>query len=147
VMSIFMEYDWPGNIRELENMIKRIVILQDEQVVLRDLNQRPAAAAIVAPTLAFPPRGEEHLTPKADFEEAAVDAVDAEPPALLPQPAAMQRTRLADVGKAAALEAERRAIEQALEQTRWNRKRAAEQLDVSYKTLLNRIKECGINRD
>jgi DNA-binding NtrC family response regulator len=28
----------------------------------------------------------------------------------------------------------------------WNRRRAAEQLGVSYKTLLNKIKECGISR-
>src|SRR5689334_20717479 len=29
--QLFNHYDWPGNIRELENMIKRVVILQDEQ--------------------------------------------------------------------------------------------------------------------
>ena len=31
-------------------------------------------------------------------------------------------------------------------QVHWNRRRAAEQLGVSYKTLLNKIKECGISR-
>jgi DNA-binding NtrC family response regulator len=28
--QLFLQYDWPGNIRELENMIKRVIILQDE---------------------------------------------------------------------------------------------------------------------
>src|SRR6478672_1939775 len=50
----FMNYEWPGNIRELENMIKRIVILQDEQLVVREMTRvaRPVpayAAAGVAP--------------------------------------------------------------------------------------------------
>src|SRR5205809_2341966 len=36
---LFQQYDWPGNIRELENMIKRIVILQDEQLVVREMTR------------------------------------------------------------------------------------------------------------
>ena len=55
-------------------------------------------------------------------------------------------SRLADVAKAAALKAERTIIEDTLQQVHWNRRRAAEQLGVSYKTLLNKIKECGISR-
>jgi two-component system, NtrC family, response regulator AtoC len=146
LMAIFQAYDWPGNIRELENMIKRIVILQDEQVVVRELQHSKPSAAPAAP-LKFPEPTEEVNSAEPDDD----DVVDDTEPALIattPEPAVEPpvRTRLADVGKAAALEAERRAIEQALEQTRWNRKKAAELLDVSYKTLLNRIKECGINR-
>ncbi len=59
---------------------------------------------------------------------------------------ALVGSRLADVAKAAALKAERSIIEDTLHQTHWNRRRAAEQLGVSYKTLLNKIKECGISR-
>ena len=55
-------------------------------------------------------------------------------------------SRLADVAKTAALKAERAIIEDTLRQVQWNRRRAAEQLGVSYKTLLNKIKECGIAR-
>jgi DNA-binding NtrC family response regulator len=55
-------------------------------------------------------------------------------------------SRLADVAKAAAIKAERTIIEDTLRQVHWNRRRAAEQLGVSYKTLLNKIKECGISR-
>jgi DNA-binding NtrC family response regulator len=50
------------------------------------------------------------------------------------------------VAKSASLKAERALIEDTLTQVHWNRRRAAEQLGVSYKTLLNKIKECGISR-
>jgi DNA-binding NtrC family response regulator len=53
---------------------------------------------------------------------------------------------LASVAKAAALKAERTAIEHTLRQVHWNRRKAAQSLGVSYKTLLNKIKECGISR-
>ena len=50
------------------------------------------------------------------------------------------------MAKAAAIKAERAIIEDTLRHVHWNRRRAAEQLGVSYKTLLNKIKECGISR-
>jgi DNA-binding NtrC family response regulator len=55
-------------------------------------------------------------------------------------------SRLADVAKSASIKAERALIEETLNSVHWNRRRAAEQLGVSYKTLLNKIKECGISR-
>src|SRR6187401_2451111 len=48
---LFMQYEWPGNIRELENMIKRVVILQDEQLVIREI-ERSMQRAAAAPALA-----------------------------------------------------------------------------------------------
>jgi DNA-binding NtrC family response regulator len=42
------------------------------------------------------------------------------------------------------MKAERSVIETTLQQTHWNRRRAAEQLGVSYKTLLNKIRELSI---
>ena len=48
------------------------------------------------------------------------------------------------LARTAAMRAEREAIEQALVRFRWNRRKTAEYLNVSYKTLLNKIKECGI---
>src|SRR5687768_16748136 len=41
--QMFLTYAWPGNIRELENMIKRIVILQDEHLVVREMSRAPRA--------------------------------------------------------------------------------------------------------
>ena len=51
---------------------------------------------------------------------------------------------LQTLARTAAMRAEREAIEQALVRFRWNRRKTAEYLSVSYKTLLNKIKECGI---
>jgi DNA-binding NtrC family response regulator len=52
---------------------------------------------------------------------------------------------LLELAKHAAMAAERAAIERTLIAHRWNRRKAARQLGVSYKTLLNKIKECGIS--
>ena len=54
--------------------------------------------------------------------------------------------KIDEVAKNAAVRAERTAIEDALNRVHWNRRKAAVQLGVSYKTLLNKIKECGISR-
>jgi DNA-binding NtrC family response regulator len=146
--QLFQSYEWPGNIRELENMIKRIVILQDESLVVREMSRagRPQAqaayaAAGVGPV--GPARG-----PIVGSPEEPDDLVDVEDEAVLPEEpvAAAVGSRLADVAKSASLKAERALIEDTLTQVHWNRRRAAEQLGVSYKTLLNKIKECGISR-
>jgi DNA-binding NtrC family response regulator len=67
--------------------------------------------------------------------------------AVLEEPVAAAATAsLAEVAKQAALRAERAVIEDTLQRVHWNRRKAAQQLGVSYKTLLNKIKECGISR-
>jgi DNA-binding NtrC family response regulator len=126
-------------------MIKRIVILQDEQLVVREMTRsaRPmpayAAAGVGARmgAVAAAEEPEEAETQELDEEEAQAEVPVAMAPA---------GSRLADVAKAAAIKAERAIIEDTLRQVHWNRRRAAEQLGVSYKTLLNKIKECGISR-
>ena len=52
---------------------------------------------------------------------------------------------LLDISRAAALNAERAAILSALTRFRWNRRKVAEDLGVSYKTLLTKMKDCGIS--
>jgi two-component system response regulator AtoC len=160
VRRLFAVYEWPGNIRELENMIKRVVILQDEQLVVREIQrnmQRTAAAVqVAAAAMAVPmmagaamPAGVAVMSgvgggatfaPAAEPEtEDGVDEAEA--------PAAEEGSgSLASVAKAASIKAERAAIEQTLRQVHWNRRKAAQILGVSYKTLLNKIKECGISR-
>jgi DNA-binding NtrC family response regulator len=142
LQSLFQTYEWPGNIRELENMIKRIVILQDEQLVIREMSRAPRQAPAYA-AVSVDTRSAVATADEPDDFEAGAEQEDAPEVPLLTAPAG---SRLADVAKQAALKAERTIIEDTLTQVHWNRRRAAEQLGVSYKTLLNKIKECGISR-
>jgi DNA-binding NtrC family response regulator len=53
---------------------------------------------------------------------------------------------LKDIARNAAREAERELISRTLQQTRWNRREAAEILGVSYKALLYKIKESELDK-
>ena len=141
--QLFQTYDWPGNIRELENMIKRIVILQDESLVVREMARAPRSMAAYAAVGVAAARD---VIPGAEEPEEFASSEEDEAQPDIPVVTAPANSRLADVAKAAALKAERTIIEDTLQQVHWNRRRAAEQLGVSYKTLLNKIKECGISR-
>ena len=65
-----------------------------------------------------------------------------EDPLILPEKATLK-----EVAKVAQRRAEREMIERVLQQTRWNRRKAAQILDISYKALLYKIKECGLNEE
>jgi len=154
--QMFLQYAWHGNIRELENMIKRVVILQDENLVVREIErnmQRATAVPVAAPMPAYAAAaaypavasaggGATPFVPAAPPIEADLDEGGEEPDT----PAEEGGGSLASVAKAAAMKAERAAIEHTLRQVHWNRRKAAQILGVSYKTLLNKIKECGISR-
>jgi two-component system response regulator AtoC len=57
------------------------------------------------------------------------------------------KSTLKEVAKIAQRKAERQLIEKVLQQTRWNRRKAAQILDISYKALLYKIKECGLSAE
>ena len=61
-------------------------------------------------------------------------------------PHANEHYSLKDISRQAAREAERDLILRMLQQTRWNRKETAEMLGISYKALLYKIKENGLDR-
>jgi two-component system response regulator AtoC len=54
--------------------------------------------------------------------------------------AELELPSLLEIGRRAAMQAEREAIERVLAQTRWNRRQAAKILKISYKALLNKLK-------
>jgi two-component system, NtrC family, response regulator AtoC len=151
--QLFQQYDWQGNIRELENMIKRAIILQDEQLVVREIQRHmqrkaeasalaiPQPAMIAVPVAAAAAAGA--ASPSGAFPYSEPESFESEAD---PSAADEGTGSLAAVAKAASLKAERAAIEQTLRQVHWNRRKAAVNLGVSYKTLLNKIKECGISR-
>jgi two-component system response regulator AtoC len=113
LLPVFEQYSWPGNIRELENVVRRVVVLGNAAQVQADLLARiRATATIVAP--------ESWMRTRDD------------------------RLGLREIARSVALEAERKALLEVLDQVRWNRTEAARILKVSYKTLLNKIAGCGL---
>lgn len=96
-------FSWPGNIRELENVVRRIVVMNDPKAVLSQLalqmNESPVS---VSPGKSSP---------------------------------------LKTAARAASHRTERQLILETLARTRWNRKRAAQELQISYKSLLYKLKQ------
>jgi len=113
IMEIFFKYHWPGNIRELENVIQRVVVLGGEKTIIDEL----------IPSMK-------------------------KSPLLESQKVILNRKHwpsLKEVHRQALIKAESELITKALEMTNWNRKKAAEVLNISYKALLYKIKECGLS--
>ena len=113
-MDAFKDYDWPGNLRELENMIKRIVLFGEEKTALQDLPHKN-------------PDGIAKLEP---FENVSSNSSKGK-----------EALCLKEVGKKAAEAAEREIIQSTLQKTHWNRKESARLLRVSYKALLYKIQK------
>src|SRR5271154_6827144 len=101
-VRMLLDHSWPGNIRELENVVKKIIALGDEHLAVSELSMATPEPRVHAPTS----RG----------------------------------YSLKAASRAASRVAERELILKALERTRWNRKRAAEELQISYKSLLYKLK-------
>ncbi len=116
VLNACQSHAWPGNLRELENFVKRYLVTGDEELALGELERK-----------AEPVNGHTHLgetgerVAGAEFEE--------------------RTSSLKSLVQSAKGEAERHAITTALEETRWNRKAAARLLKVSYRTLLYKIEQ------
>jgi DNA-binding NtrC family response regulator len=132
-------------------MIKRFVILQDEQLVLRELSKpRPVGPVSMTPPVGALPASEQLAPPPFQSPHAAAppdpDADEDEDEEDDGGAAPTDGRRLVDVAREAALNAERAIISDTLKQVHWNRRKAAQLLGVSYKTLLNKIKETGLER-
>ena len=137
----FIQYEWPGNIRQLENMIKRMVVLGSEAPILAELRQAsssPVAKVFHAPRTAT-------VSPVAPATVVNLVPADVSGITTGSAPAVPGSVSLKEIARAAAREAERALILQMLTRTRWNRKEAAEHLGISYKALLYKIKENGLD--
>ena len=116
LLGALESYEYPGNVRELENLIKRLVVLESEESILSDL--------------------------EGSFRQGRAGAFEA---VLAEVESTAGELPLREVGRRVALQAERETIGMALDKTRWNRKQAARMLGVSYKTLLQKIRDCGLD--
>lgn len=126
VYPLLMSYSWPGNIRELKNMVKRMVILGNVEDMERYLSSSPSV--------------------QTEFKHEIRKATGKGHGKALPEVDLSTIIPLKDVAKEAAVKAEREMILRALHGTNWNKKKAAELLQISYKALLYKIKECGIEK-
>jgi DNA-binding NtrC family response regulator len=122
-VAMLTGYDWPGNIRELENLCKRYVIVGSATQIMREMNVRRAGGAAKA-------AGDGGVQPPRLAPVPAKDATSSQGEA---------KPSLLEIGRRAAWAAERAAIESMLQETRWNRREAARRLQISYKALLNKI--------
>lgn len=114
-MRTLSAHHWPGNIRELQNVIQRYVVLGNEEEIIGDL----AVSREKDDLLSF--RKEE----------------------IIPLP---DHSSLKQIHREAARRAEAKVITRALEMTHYNRKKAAQLLNISYKSLLYKIKDCRIDK-
>ena len=110
LMSALTEYQWPGNIRELENVINRYLVLGEEKSILDELSMHEVA--------------------------------DRSPSTLNE---ASNGGGLKQMVRSLKGEAEASAIQQVLEGVGWNRKAAANDLKISYKALLYKIKQYDLS--
>jgi two-component system response regulator AtoC len=109
---------WPGNVRQLENLIKQVVVRGDEAIIPDLLagqsvppGREPARTTAAAPTATSAQR-------TFSLKKRVSDAVAREEKAL---------------------------ISEVLTKTNWNRRKASEILEISYRSLLYKIKEYGLN--
>ena len=122
-------YHWPGNIRELQNVLKRLMILGNgednlDDMLMGNLNQPRAAG-----------------TPKSANQSATpMDILGFDSSA----PPDLSSLSLKKIKKKAMDRVEKEVIAYVLEKTGWNRSKATKILKISYKTLLYKIKDLGI---
>jgi len=109
--KLFCSFHWPGNIRELENTIKRYIVLQDAESLRAELEARMTRGI------------------SEQIDEITASSLSE----------AKGEMDLKKISRRAAAVAEKSMIVTTLHRTKWNRWKAAKELKVSYKTLLTKI--------
>ncbi len=145
-MELLQRYDWPGNIRELENAVEHAVVMADE------------GASTITPDL-LPlhvqlGQGVKRLAPITEAPPTVTQAppVNGNAPAptpVVPPPSPGNGTEApkpTDFNGVVA-ETERRMLIEALESTDWNLTRAAELLGISFRSMRYNVKKHGLSRE
>jgi len=147
-MDLLMRYRWPGNIRELRNVVERAVVLCGEGSIVRDY--LPVEKMTVALSMRRAPRGQ--LPESAPGTEPGDDRDTPVPPSSpVPPPAAEDAAparplSVVEEARQQAEVVERHRIADALAETGGNQTRAAKLLGISRRTLVNRLSRYGISR-
>lgn len=123
-MDQLISVSWPGNVRQLENLLKQVVVRGDESIITDLLISQTSAAATGSREAVYRPEAVIPTgTPNAPEESFSLKKVVAE---------TVSRE-------------ERVLISKVLTKTNWNRRKAADLLEISYRSLLYKIKEYGLN--
>jgi DNA-binding NtrC family response regulator len=124
VQGRLVTFKWPGNVRQLENMVKQVVVRGDESIILDLL---ASAGRQSTPT----EEGRDAATNEPESGEPLGDNID--------------DLSLKDHISRIVAREERRVIKEVLTRTNWNRRKAAEILKISYRSLLYKIKDYNLN--
>ncbi len=114
LIAASLEYYWPGNLRELGNFVKRYLIMRDEAAAVVELESKSTKAKFSVATHA-----------------PIADDTTAEP-------------GLKSAVRSMKDQTEIKIIREVLDQTNWNRRIAAERLQISYKALLYKIRQYNL---
>jgi DNA-binding NtrC family response regulator len=123
IKKILRRYSWPGNVRELKDLVKASVSLGDEENLVNKLGLHSRKN-----------ESSKNLNGSKDFY------VFPELPDIRKYLKDLNKISLKDIRREFTMRTEKKMMKQALERTSWNRKKAATLLDISYKSLLNKIK-------
>jgi len=118
--KIFCRYLWPANVRELEILVKNIVSQENEEELVQKLYLHSENENLL--NNVDSPFSAEEIAKVKKYLEAS------------------NNLSLKDVSQKYLNRVEKRLVKKALDSTNWNRRRAAAILDISYKSLLNKIK-------
>lgn len=132
IMMKLCSYQWPGNVRQLQNSIKKQVVLNDWDLVIQELTQTDPAVPSCGSTgnLNHP------LFPYSIISEVLDVSKSAE--------SIFEDLSLRKIKKKAVDRVEKEVIGYVLDKTGWNRSKASKILKISYKTLLYKISDLGL---